>query len=93
MIAGAVILKSGRIIQNNVIVEDGWDNTYAIVHSSSVCDPTSQHDKHENIPYSDIDFITAWSFDSPYLYMSFSRMVEIAKDQISNKTRNTRMIA
>ena len=92
MIAGAVILKSGRIIQNNVIVEDGWNGEYAIVHSSSVCEPTSPRDRHENIPYADIDFITAWSFDSPYIYMSFSRMVEIAKDQISNKTRATRML-
>jgi hypothetical protein len=92
MIAGAVVLKSGRIIQNNVIVEVGWKGVY-VVHSSSSCEPNAPRDRTESIPYADIDFITAWSFDSPYIYMSFSRMVEIAKDQVSNKTRATRMLA
>ena len=65
-LAGAVVLRSGRIIDSNVMVE--LHDDCVDVYASSFCEVTSNRDLHYIIPLSEVKFITSWGFNEPYLY-------------------------
>lgn len=101
MIVGAVILKSGRIIDTNpsifsrnprgafagdVPFKPSNDNTVVSVYYSSTSEPTALRDKHELFDVEQIACVKPVAMGTPDIFGSFSSGVAIAIRDITRKT-------